>query len=76
MSSIVKCINKSYEPDQRIEMYVFIYTIVFISCAIICHLIEKRGNANAVFWGVLGAVFGRLAIPFVFLSKPGDNNGD
>lgn len=57
-------------------MYILIFIIVFIVCAIICHLIAKSRNANAVFWGVMGAVFGPLAIPFAFLSKPGGNDGD
>jgi hypothetical protein len=29
---------------------------------------EKRG-ANTLFWAIMGAVFGPLAIPFIFLTK-------
>jgi hypothetical protein len=29
---------------------------------------DKRG-ANTLFWAIMGAVFGPLAIPFVFLTK-------
>lgn len=29
---------------------------------------EKRG-ANIMFWAIMGAVFGPLAIPFVFFTK-------
>jgi hypothetical protein len=52
------------------NMFIFIYTLVFIASAIICHLVARNRNANAVFWGVMGAVFGPLAIPFVFFSAP------
>jgi hypothetical protein len=46
----------------------------FIVSAILCHFVAKHRGANAVFWGVMGVVFGPLAIPFVFLSKA-DSNG-
>jgi hypothetical protein len=55
-------------------MYIVILVIVVIASATICHLIAKNRNANAVFWGVMGAIFGPLAIPFAFLSKRGGNN--
>jgi hypothetical protein len=35
-----------------------------------CHFLAKRRGANPVFWGVMGALFGPLAIPFVFLARP------
>jgi hypothetical protein len=41
-----------------------------IACIILCHQIAKRRGANPVFWGVMGALFGPLAIPFVFFAKP------
>ena len=50
-------------------MYIVILmSIVFVS-AVVCHLVAKTRGANAVFWGVMGFIFGPLAIPFVFLSK-------
>jgi len=55
-------------------MYIAILIIVIITSAFICHSIAKNRNANAVFWGVMGAIFGPLAIPFAFLSKLGGNN--
>ena len=36
----------------------------------ICHYIAKQRGAKPVFWGFVGFVFGPLAIPFVFLSRP------
>lgn len=41
-----------------------------IVCIIACHLIAKRRGAKPVFWGVMGALFGPIAIPFAFFSKP------
>jgi hypothetical protein len=41
-----------------------------IVCVILCHRIAKRRGAKPVFWGVMGALFGPFAIPFVFLAKP------
>lgn len=46
-----------------------ITSIIFVSCAILLwHMADKRG-ANTLFWAVMGAVFGPLAIPFIFLTK-------
>ena len=43
--------------------------ILVVASVLICHVIARKRGANAVFWGVMGALFGPLAIPFVFLSK-------
>lgn len=51
-------------------MYIVTLTIVIVASALICHTIAKNRGANAVFWTVMGAIFGPLAIPFAFLSKP------
>ncbi len=46
-----------------------IISIICISCAfLLWHIAERRG-ANTKFWAIMGAVFGPLAIPFVFLTK-------
>ncbi|MGV7235102.1 MAG: hypothetical protein ACQ9ET_02490 [Nitrosomonadaceae bacterium] len=50
-------------------MYIAIVIFTFIVSAIFCHFVARNRNANVVFWGVMGGVFGPLAIPFVFLSK-------
>lgn len=42
---------------------------VYVLSAIICHHVAKDRGANAGLWGVLGSVFGPLAIPFVFMIK-------
>lgn len=41
-----------------------------VFCIIMCHRIAKGRGANPVFWGVMGALFGPFAIPFVFFAKP------
>ncbi len=51
-------------------MYIAIFVVMFITCAIVCHNVAKGRGGNPVFWGVMGAVFGPLAVPFVFMVKP------
>jgi len=51
-------------------MFVAIFIFVFIASGFFCHYMAKRRKSNAVFWGVMGVLFGPLAIPFVFMSKP------
>lgn len=48
------------------------YALVAITiiCSVICYYVAKRRKANAKLWCVIGACFGPLAIPFVFLSRP------
>lgn len=57
-------------------MYITIFMLLIVVSAIVCHYVAKSRGANAVRLGVIGAVFGPLAIPFAFLSKPDSNNKD
>lgn len=41
--------------------------IVTLGSAIICHMMAKKRGKKPVFWGVMGALFGPFAIPFIFL---------
>ena len=50
-------------------MYIAIGIGLIIFSGIICHFLAKSRGANPVFWGVMGVLFGPLAIPFVFLAK-------
>jgi hypothetical protein len=50
-----------------------IVLIALLSIAI-CRSIAKKRGANTLFWSIMGALFGPLAIPFVFLSKPKNIN--
>ncbi len=50
-------------------MYIVVFTAVFLASAVICHFVAKGRDGNAVYWGVMGLVFGPLAVPFVFFCK-------
>ena len=43
--------------------------IIAFSAAICCGIARLRG-AKASHWALVGALFGPIAIPFVFFSKP------
>ena len=49
-----------------------IYALVAVNILsiFICHYIAKSRAAHPVFWGVMGAIFGPLAIPFALFAKP------
>lgn len=51
-------------------MALFLLVFLGFACVVVCHYIAKKRQANAVFWGVMGGIFGPLAIPFVFIAKP------
>lgn len=48
--------------------------VITVASAIICHTIAKRRGNKPTFWGVMGALFGPLVIPFIYLSGKGDND--
>lgn len=47
---------------------VAISIVCVLSAIILWNIAEKRG-ANTLFWAIMGAIFGPIAIPFVFLTK-------
>ena len=57
-------------------------SIICIACAYLLWVIADRRGVNTRLWAIMGAVFGPLAIPFIFLTKAKDtkptpqNNGD
>ena len=51
-------------------MLIVLMVLVFLASIIACHSIAKRRSANPVFWGLMGALLGPLAIPFAFMSRP------
>jgi len=51
-------------------MVVYVLVVLNILSIFVCHYIAKSRGAKPVFWGVMGALFGPLAIPFAFASKP------
>lgn len=54
-------------------MYIAIFILTFVVSAVLCHFVAKRKGKNPVFWGVIGGVFGPLAIPFVLLLNSENN---
>ena len=53
-----------------------IISIICISCAALLWFIADKRGANTKFWAIMGAVFGPLAIPFVFLTKDHSSKPD
>jgi hypothetical protein len=51
-----------------------IISVICISCAFLLWFIADKRGANTQFWAIMGAVFGPLAIPFVFLTKDNSSN--
>ncbi|WP_331344251.1 hypothetical protein [Cellvibrio sp. UBA7661] len=49
---------------------IIVFILIPIICAIICYSVAKKRNAAVPFWVVMGALFGPLALPFVFMAKP------
>ncbi len=47
---------------------------ISIASAIICYLVADRRGANAVFWGLMGFLFGPFALPFVFFVRRKPHN--
>ena len=46
-----------------------ILTLYSLICGYILWIIAAKRGANTTFWAAMGAIFGPLAIPFVFLAK-------
>ena len=51
-------------------MIIYVLIVLNVLSIFVCHYIAKSRGAKPVFWGVMGALFGLLAIPFAFASKP------
>lgn len=51
-------------------MFLFILIVINVLCIFACHMIARTRGAKPVFWGLMGALFGPLAIPFAYRSKP------
>jgi hypothetical protein len=46
-----------------------VLSIISIGCAYLLWCMADQRGANTLFWAIMGAVFGPLAIPFIFLTK-------
>jgi hypothetical protein len=45
--------------------YVLIILILILLCIIVCHKMARNRGLKAVFWGLMGGIFGPLPIPFI-----------
>ncbi len=59
-----------YVPEGIDVVPIVVLVGVILASILACHAIAQRRGRNPVFWGVMGAVFGPLAIPFALMSKP------
>jgi len=48
---------------------ILLVSAIFIGSAILLWFIADKRGANTFLWAFMGAFFGPLAIPFVFLTK-------
>ena len=53
-----------------------IISIICISCAFLLWFVAEKRGLNTKFWAIMGAVFGPLAIPFIFLAKDNSTKSD
>ena len=56
-------------PAREVVADMALLVITWLVSIFACHFIAKRRGANAVYWGIMAALVGPLAIPFVFFSK-------
>ena len=45
-----------------------VLSVLCVLCAFLLWNIADKRGANTRFWAIMGAVFGPLAIPFIFLT--------
>ena len=49
---------------------ILLMALVLLASVVACHAIARRRGRNPVFWGLMGLLFGPLAIPFALLELP------
>jgi len=49
---------------------ILLMALLLLASVVACHAIAKRRGRNPAFWGVMGLLFGPLAIPFALLARP------
>jgi len=52
------------------DKYLFVLMVLTFISVFACYYIAKNRHASAMFWALMGAIFGPLAIPFAFYSNP------
>jgi hypothetical protein len=46
-----------------------VLALVFAASIITCHALAKKRGRDPVFWGLMGALFGPLAIPVIYFRR-------
>lgn len=51
------------------------YSLIFLTLSILlfvylAQFLAKKKGLDPVFWGVMGGMFGPLALPFILLARP------
>ncbi len=54
--------------------FLLVLLIVTILSIIVCYQMAEKRGADPVFWAVMGAIFGPLAIPVIYFMKPKGHN--
>lgn len=49
-------------------MGIIILSMISLAFAILLASIAEKKRANVVFWALMGALFGPLALPFIFMA--------
>ena len=49
---------------------ILLMALLLLASVVACHSIAKRRGGNPLFWGLMGLLFGPLAIPFALLARP------
>ena len=48
---------------------ILLTALLLLASVVACHAIAKRRGRNPVFWGLMGLLFGPLAIPFAAAAR-------
>ena len=49
---------------------ILLMALLLFASVVAWHAIAKRRGRNPVFWGLMGLLFGPLAIPYVLVARP------
>ncbi|NKB61549.1 MAG: hypothetical protein GKR95_05220 [Gammaproteobacteria bacterium] len=48
-------------------IFITLVLLIAVISVVICHMVAKRKGRGPIFWGVMGALFGPLAILVILL---------
>ncbi len=55
--------------SEQLMEWTWILLVVTLVSVAICVVVARRRGASPVFWGVMAALFGPFAVPFVFFAR-------